>query len=176
MHDLQYSQDSLLARIDLSLATSSASNRQFVSLRTKVHRSVLSEYPHYPEIPLPFVRMDCVYLVQMGPYFKVGYTCRPRERVSGIAGPMPIRPVPICLIRVAYAEELEYALHKKFSDKRAKAEWFCLSRSDVQYCFRLARRLPEYYPGEWIDGQIHKQDRRCKIVELIDELVPYQRR
>lgn len=176
MSELQYSQDSLLTRIDTTRATASATNRNFTALRTKVHNPLLSDHPHYPEVPVPRVRMSCVYIVQMGPYFKLGWTTNPRHRINAVVSPMPVRPITIALINVAYAAELEYALHKKFYDARAKAEWFCLTAADVRYCFRLAKVLPEYYPGEWIEGQMHKQDRRCKIVELCNELVTYRRR
>lgn len=161
----QYTQDSLALRINAPV-------RKFISLKTKTHTSPLTEYPHYPEVPVPSEKVDCVYLVQMGPYFKLGYTNMPRDRVSGIAGYLPVHPIPILIIKVAYAEPLEYTLHRKFADKRCKGEWFCLSPADVSYCFRLAAALPQFYPGEWFEGQMHKQDRRCKIAALCDELVP----
>lgn len=77
-----------------------------------------------------------IYLVRQSdksPYYKIGFSTNPAARVSQLEASSPTRFVLIHLIKVSTGVKLERELHRKFASKRARNEWFKLSKEDVDY-------------------------------------------
>lgn len=74
-----------------------------------------------------------VYILQAGPFFKIGYSKDVDKRVSQLS---TLPPFDLDLLFVIYAKNapsLETALHKRFADKRKNGEWFELDEEDVTW-------------------------------------------
>jgi hypothetical protein len=76
-----------------------------------------------------------VYLLQSGPYYKVGRASDYQKRVRRIKLQLPFRVVEVHRILTADEVALEAYWHKKFADVRQNGEWFLLSKADVaEFC------------------------------------------
>lgn len=98
----------------------------------------------WPEVPLPVKLRSAVYVLHMEPFYKIGYSLRPAQRVAELAGSLPVRPRLIALLESEAADSLEDALHIKFAPLRANGEWFLLSDEHVQYLQALSERMAKH--------------------------------
>jgi len=74
-----------------------------------------------------------VYILQCGPYYKIGASAKVGQRISQLSA---LPPFDIELIHTIPTDDmygLESELHTQFSDKRKRGEWFELDDSDVEY-------------------------------------------
>jgi Meiotically Up-regulated Gene 113 (MUG113) protein len=80
-----------------------------------------------------------IYLLQMGPYYKIGKTIdkakRPFEIVRRINGIEPNLPYSAEFVMtfdcfLADMDAVERLLHARFADSRMRGEWFMLSHED----------------------------------------------
>jgi excisionase family DNA binding protein len=115
--------------------------------------SLLPQDARWPAVAIPPEATDSVYLLHMGPYYKIGYSNRPIQRVAELCGMLPVRPILIALIVVEYAAALERSLHKRYGNVRANGEWFCLTDEDVQFLIKLQRCAPKRFRQMW-DGKV----------------------
>lgn len=79
--------------------------------------------------------IDCndkgyVYVLKTGEYYKIGITSQPNKRFSSIT----MLPYEINLLFMFYVKDylnVETYLHRYFSDKNVKGEWFKLDEKDI---------------------------------------------
>lgn len=79
-----------------------------------------------------------VYLLQSGPFYKIGVSTNVKRRVRELSTLPPFNINVICTIPSENRYELEGNLHTRFSDKHINGEWFELEPSDVAYIKGLA--------------------------------------
>lgn len=170
-----YTQSSLYARAYDEAIAQLPPAPQSVPIKMHVHDSLLTRHPHYPEVLVPESNILAVYVLQMGPYFKIGYTIRPAKRIPQIHGGLPVRPIPILIIPVPYAAELEFFLHYKFASIRSSGEWFCLTLADINYLRALQAAVPLQVYDSWMWDQMDKTARRSAVKDMCEDLVPYMR-
>jgi Meiotically up-regulated gene 113 len=83
-----------------------------------------------------------VYLIRGASFYKIGRSKDWEDRRRAYAGfPFPV--VLVCLHKTHQMEELEWALHIKYAEKRLRGEWFQLTQSDVDFIVSLNTRV--YY-------------------------------
>lgn len=104
----------------------------------KIRKRMEKVRKNKPASSAPGAGGDRVYLIEMGDsgHFKIGHSTNPRQRIQEFNTPFPIKF--ICAIECENAVSLEAELHAIFKDKRMRAEWFALSRDDVEYIKGLA--------------------------------------
>ena len=80
-----------------------------------------------------------VYVLQLGPDYKIGRTHNPSSRIKWIAEfyesvrpilPYKINPIIVFLTTNMYATEER--LHREYEEKRLNGEWFRLNEYDIQ--------------------------------------------
>jgi len=74
-----------------------------------------------------------VYLLQAGPYYKIGVSAQVDERIKQLS---TLPPFDLELLHTIYSVDmydLEKDLHGLYADKRKNGEWFELEPSDVEY-------------------------------------------
>jgi len=81
-----------------------------------------------------------VYVLQGGPYYKIGRTNDVDRRISQISPKMPFETKLIYVLATRDMYTLESELHKRFADRRANGEWFELEPEDVWYIKSLAEK------------------------------------
>jgi hypothetical protein len=74
-----------------------------------------------------------VYLLQSGPYYKIGVSRNVDKRITQLATLPPFDLELVCVLEAADMYTLEHDLHHRFSEKRLHGEWFELTQSDVAY-------------------------------------------
>lgn len=168
-------QESLYARAHAQVIAKLPPEPQSTPITAHVHDSVLACHQHYPEVIVPQGSIVAVYVLQMGPYFKVGKTACPYKRIPKIHAGLPVRPIPIVIIPVSYASELEYVLHRKFAGSRTHGEWFYLALADIHFLSAVLHQMPLHAPDSWEWGRMTATERRVAIMDLCEELVPYKR-
>lgn len=177
-----YTQDSLIPRIEETPARTVARLRsrhwpqrpdlQVLSPVDLLHDSPLARQLRWPEIAIPTTKVDAVYLLQLGQFFKIGCTNYPLHRLQEINASLPVQPTLIMLLVAPYMRRLERALHRKFAPARANGEWFRLSDADILYLNKLANRLPKQI--ERIIGDRYRLpgvERPLSMEEVCDYLV-----
>ena len=72
-----------------------------------------------------------VYLVKLDKHYKIGISISPDSRLQEFTLlPYPLED--ICIEKVNDYKQVEKELHKLYSDKRVRGEWFSLQQSDVE--------------------------------------------
>lgn len=86
-----------------------------------------------------------IYLLESNGLFKIGYSHKPKARLTRLqtGSPCPIRLVHT--IRTAHYKAVEQQLHNEFAEKRVHLEWFALDGEDIERIKRLDAygRTPE---------------------------------
>ncbi|MCP4540114.1 MAG: GIY-YIG nuclease family protein [Chloroflexi bacterium] len=78
-----------------------------------------------------------VYLLQAGPYYKIGASQTVDKRIKQLSTIPPFEIELICAIKTNTMYELERELHERFSDKQVRGEWFTLNDEDIVYIENL---------------------------------------
>ena len=78
-------------------------------------------------------RAGWVYILQAGPYFKIGYSKNVDKRIERLATLPPFDMELIHTIRTDNMDTLEKYLHERFDDKRKNGEWFELDEEDIAW-------------------------------------------
>ena len=73
-----------------------------------------------------------IYLIKCDEYYKIGISSLPEERVKNIQTSNPHRVELIYKKDVISNRGFEKLLHKKYSSKRIRNEWFKLSLEDIK--------------------------------------------
>jgi hypothetical protein len=84
--------------------------------------------------PIASKNKGVVYLMQMGEFYKIGFTrisAQARRVILQSSSPYPIEVLHE--IRTSTPEQLERSLHEQFAHKRRNNEWFALSPDEVDY-------------------------------------------
>lgn len=76
-------------------------------------------------------------------YYKIGYAENVAVRLSGIQTSMPFAVIAMAAWETYHYGQMERAIHKHFTAKHIRGEWFKLSDEDVLECHRFA--------AEWLD-------------------------
>jgi hypothetical protein len=76
-------------------------------------------------------RLEVVYLLKAGPYYKIGKAKDLGQRVNQIRLQLPYPVEILHSIETDDSSGIENYWHKRFSDKRANGEWFLLTDDDV---------------------------------------------
>lgn len=79
-----------------------------------------------------------VYLLKWGARYKIGCSRTPAQRTHIIARSLPGQAKLIHVIATDDPHGLEAYWHRRFAEKRKRAEWFCLTEEDVA-AFRARR-------------------------------------
>ena len=79
-----------------------------------------------------FTTIGYVYLLEAGPFYKIGKAKVVDNRVKQIKLQLPYAPELIHSIETDDHTKLESYWHKRFADKRQKGEWFILTDADVE--------------------------------------------
>jgi hypothetical protein len=79
-----------------------------------------------------------VYLIQCGPYYKIGVSTDVGQRVKQLSTLPPFDLDLVCTIETGDMESLERELHERFADKRKRGEWFELDPEDVDQIREMA--------------------------------------
>ena len=74
-----------------------------------------------------------VYLLQAGPYYKIGVSADPDKRLEQLSTIPPFDIELLHTIETPDMYALEFALHERFADKRKNGERFELCPADVEY-------------------------------------------
>jgi hypothetical protein len=74
-----------------------------------------------------------VYLLQAGPYYKIGVSQDVDKRVEQLATIPPFDLELVCTIPTEDMYGLERELHERFDAKRKNGEWFELDEADVEH-------------------------------------------
>ena len=74
-----------------------------------------------------------VYVLQAGPYYKIGRAKNVNNRVKQLATLPPFDVVIIHTIKTQDSYELELQLHGRFDNKHKNGEWFELDEEDVTW-------------------------------------------
>lgn len=74
-----------------------------------------------------------VYILEGGPYYKIGRTNNVDRRIGEISPKLPFKTRLVCTIATEDMYTLEAELHERFADKRTNGEWFELEPEDVEY-------------------------------------------
>lgn len=104
-----------------------------------------------------------VYLVQLGPYYKIGRSVNPESRVKAFTSVK--MPYPINLIHTIESSdptEAEAHLHHRFADLRMNGEWFRLPDWAVGYIKLIVDIEPIDNPGAALSTQCSG----CGLYEL----------
>lgn len=102
-------------------------------------------------------KIDCVYVIGMGQYVKIGYTTTSIEtRLKCMKVSMPEDPTIYATIAGSRADES--ALHKRFSIHRSNREWFYLEGS-------LEEWISEGCPYESVSLRARVNQARSSAVE-----------
>lgn len=90
--------------------------------------------------------MGYVYVLKsgFGKLYKIGFTQKPRIRISTIKN-----AVPGVIVMAIYAgtKEDEKALHQKFKDKRVSTEWFTLFQEDLYDIGLMFQNIEQQLPA-----------------------------
>jgi len=78
-----------------------------------------------------------VYLMQSGPFYKIGVSHQVESRLEQLMTQPPFDIELICTIETENMHALEKRLHKRFDAKRKNGEWFELEEIDVEYIMAL---------------------------------------
>lgn len=79
-----------------------------------------------------------VYLMKFGRYFKIGCSATPEQRFNNLQRSLPERARLLHIIRTDDPYGIEAYWHRRFAEKCARGEWFCLAPEDVA-AFRCRR-------------------------------------
>lgn len=82
----------------------------------------------------------CVYVIQecgLNRLYKIGKSYSIRRRIAHLETAMPYPMRIICILPSSQYDELELVLHRQFSDKRQRLEWFELSKEDIDQIKRI---------------------------------------
>lgn len=114
-----------------------------------------------------------VYVLHMPPYYKIGRSERPAQRIAELVASLPERPTLFAFIETRISNDIEGYLHMRFDAKRRNGEWFILNDDDTLYLSRLAHHFPRH-PMKWIPGagiSLQGVDRRfATFADAIDYL------
>jgi hypothetical protein len=83
--------------------------------------------------PAPRSRPGFVYVLQSGPYYKIGLSRQVDSRIKQLACLPPFDLELICTIAAADMYQLERELQARFETKWRHGEWFELDPADVDY-------------------------------------------
>ena len=89
-------------------------------------------------------------------YFKIGMSRDPVKRFEQIQPVLPFETLITCTFEVEDRYAAESFLHRRFSGKRAKGEWFDLSEEDLEWINVWGQEQ-----SEWVES-----DRFCQL-ELV---------
>lgn len=92
-----------------------------------------------------------VYVLHMPPYYKIGRSERPAQRIAELVAFLPERPTLFAFIETRISHDIEAYLHIRFDASRRNGEWFVLNDDDTQYLTRLAYHFPRH-PMRWVPG------------------------
>lgn len=102
-----------------------------------------------------------VYIIQVGDYpeYKIGYVANLESRLTqfrtGLPSLLDVRVIAsICTYDYI---QLEIALHRRFSTKRTRGEWFALTQSDLRQVNRWLAE--EQRAGYFIENSLPRRDR-----------------
>jgi hypothetical protein len=91
--------------------------------------STATKHPSKKEVP--FSRLEVVYLLKAGPYYKIGKAKDLDKRVKQIRLQLPYPVEVMHSIETDDSSGIENYWHKRFACKRANGEWFLLTDDDV---------------------------------------------
>jgi hypothetical protein len=91
--------------------------------------STATKYPS--KIEVTFSRLEVVYLLKAGPYYKIGKAKDLDNRVNQIRLQLPYPVEVMHSIETDDSSGIENYWHKRFAYKRANGEWFLLTDDDV---------------------------------------------
>ena len=81
--------------------------------------------------PPPSAQIGHVYLLQCGPFYKIGKAVDVNKRVKDLRTQPPFDIELLHVIHTLDMRKRERQLHQRFADKRVKGEWFKLDTADV---------------------------------------------
>jgi hypothetical protein len=102
-------------------------------------RRAIEKAPQRPE------RVTSVYVIKIGPLYKIGLSVDPQKRIKAMQ--LPQKPDVVRLYQVSKARELEAVLHKRFAPHREWGEWFVISESalaEIDACVETWKRTARY--------------------------------
>lgn len=98
-----------------------------------------------------------VYLLQAGPYYKIGRSNDIDQRIKQLS---TLPPFDLNLLHALWCDnclQVERWLHDKFGDKRIRGEWFTLTPDDLDFVMQL---------GSFYQGAFHEEDRCYPVYSL----------
>ena len=86
---------------------------------------------------------ETVYFIRLGnlSYYKIGFTRSLDTRLTMLENGLPLCIELIAFCKSPMAEEIERAIHIKFSKQRTRGEWFKLTSQDVEFIKNALRTL-----------------------------------
>lgn len=85
---------------------------------------------HEPCDPPPKIT-GAVYLMKFGRYFKIGCSATPEQRFNDLQRSLPERARLLHIIHTDDPYGIEAYWHRRFAQKCARGEWFCLASEDI---------------------------------------------
>jgi hypothetical protein len=96
-----------------------------------------------------------VYLLQAGPFFKIGRTKKLGRRIREVRLQLPF---PVELVAWSWSsqyEQEEADLHRRFHKRRRNGEWFVLEDGDVEFITSLFDAQTRGTIEEWLGFPVH---------------------
>lgn len=98
---------------------------------TNINMTLLNKLIAYSLRYMEPTNAPYVYVLQSGDYYKIGIARDVQHRISQLQIGNPIQLRHIFSARKARATDIEKAIHKGFSYKHVRGEWFKLSDADI---------------------------------------------
>lgn len=93
--------------------------------------AMLADVPDEAEPDEPVEATGAVYLLRHGPHHKIGCSKQPEDRIAELRLMLPPRIHLVHIIKTDDPFGVESYWHRRFAAKRARGEWFKLTRQDV---------------------------------------------
>jgi len=116
-------------------------NGAFIEAAHRLHYAWKRAYPGSPNAIFKMKVFETlnpndhpvVYLLQCGPFYKIGASTQVDNRVKQLATLPPFDIELLHTIQTDDMYKLESELHERYADKRKNGEWFELEPDDVEY-------------------------------------------
>jgi hypothetical protein len=113
-----------------------------------------------------------VYVLHMAPYFKIGRSERPSQRIAGLMASLPVRPELFVYFETTRSAEIEGVLHWKFEAVRTNGEWFLLQDQDLLFLRQLEYHFNRH-PYQWLPGSQYRLEGIRDIFETLEDAIDY---
>ena len=121
--------------------------------------------------------MGFVYIANCGPYYKIGYSENPVERMKAF---QTGNPYPLNLVGcIAGEPEDEKHFHHLYSEKKVQSEWFDLDAQDIAHILssvqdkpiaKMSGKSPSIRPWTYPDPRKFSAQEQARLLDYLKNL------